>query len=42
MLTNDRQLTHFVQRLMAEFCKRWKDEQQPNCKTPVVGFYYFS
>ena len=23
---------------MAEFCKRWKDEQQPLCKTPVVRF----
>ncbi|TFK89763.1 ARM repeat-containing protein [Polyporus arcularius HHB13444] len=29
-------LTHFVQRLMAEFSKRWKDEQQPYCKTPVT------
>ncbi|KAI0757312.1 ARM repeat-containing protein [Daedaleopsis nitida] len=29
-------LTHFVQRLMAEFAKRWKDEQQPSCKTPVT------
>ncbi|KAH9922007.1 ARM repeat-containing protein [Epithele typhae] len=29
-------LTHFVQRLMAEFSKRWKDEQLPNCKTPVT------
>ncbi|KAJ3001612.1 hypothetical protein NUW54_g6317 [Trametes sanguinea] len=29
-------LTHFVQRLMAEFSKRWKEEQQPHCKTPVT------
>ncbi|KAI8995384.1 ARM repeat-containing protein [Trametes punicea] len=29
-------LTHFVQRLMAEFSKRWKEEQQPYCKTPVT------
>ncbi|KAI0762664.1 ARM repeat-containing protein [Fomes fomentarius] len=29
-------LTHFVQRLMAEFAKRWKDEQQAYCKTPVT------
>ncbi|OBZ79732.1 Proteasome activator complex subunit 4A [Grifola frondosa] len=29
-------LTHFVQRLTAEFCKRWKEEQQTSCKTPVT------
>ncbi|KAL7285729.1 hypothetical protein ACG7TL_000834 [Trametes sanguinea] len=29
-------LTHFVQRLMAEFSKRWKEEQQQYCKTPVT------
>ena len=30
-------MTSFIQRLAAEFCKRWKEEQQPNCKTPIVG-----
>lgn len=31
------QLTSFIQRLAAEFCKRWKEEQQPGCRTPVVS-----
>ncbi|GJE87739.1 proteasome-substrate-size regulator, mid region domain-containing protein [Phanerochaete sordida] len=29
-------LTSFIQRLAAELCKRWKEEQQPTCKTPVT------
>ncbi|KAL6304169.1 ARM repeat-containing protein [Sparassis latifolia] len=29
-------LTHFLHRVTAEFCKRWKEEQQPGCKTPVT------
>ncbi|OCH96671.1 ARM repeat-containing protein [Obba rivulosa] len=29
-------LTIFLHRLTSEFCKRWKEEQQPNCKTPVT------
>ncbi|EMD41612.1 hypothetical protein CERSUDRAFT_110183 [Gelatoporia subvermispora B] len=29
-------LTIFLHRLTSEFCKRWKEEQQPNCKTPIT------
>lgn len=29
-------LTTFLHRVTAEFSKRWKEEEQPTCKTPVV------
>ncbi|KAI0702440.1 ARM repeat-containing protein [Cytidiella melzeri] len=29
-------LTGFLHRLAMEFCKRWKEEEQSSCKTPVV------
>ncbi|KDR84826.1 hypothetical protein GALMADRAFT_233236 [Galerina marginata CBS 339.88] len=29
-------LTTFIQRLSAEFTKRWKEEEQDSCKTPVT------
>ena len=31
------QLTTFVQRLSSEFTKRWKEEEQDTCRTPVVS-----
>jgi proteasome activator subunit 4 len=30
------QLTTFMQRLAYEFSKRWNEEHQPECKTPIV------
>lgn len=30
------QLSSFLQRLAAEFTKRWKEEEDPHCKTPEV------
>ncbi|KAH9947705.1 ARM repeat-containing protein [Amylocystis lapponica] len=29
-------LSHFLYRITAEFCKRWKEEQQRTCKTPIT------
>ena len=29
-------LTTFLHRVTAEFIKRWKEEEQANCKTPIV------
>jgi len=34
--SHDPQLTTLIQRLSAEFTKRWEEEQQETCKTPVV------
>ncbi|EJD04282.1 uncharacterized protein FOMMEDRAFT_167503 [Fomitiporia mediterranea MF3/22] len=28
-------LSSFLQRLASEFCKRWKEEEEPKCKTPA-------
>jgi proteasome activator subunit 4 len=30
------QLTQFLRSLTSEFCKRWHEEELPNCKTPPV------
>lgn len=31
------QLTLFLHRVTAEFSKRWKEEQEQSCRTPIVG-----
>ena len=33
-------LTTFLHRVCVEFCKRWKEEEEDSCKTPVVSFSY--
>lgn len=33
------QLANFIQRLAAEFGKRWKEEEQFSCRTPKVPAY---
>ena len=30
-------ITLLIQRLASDFMVRWKEEEQPNCKTPNVG-----
>lgn len=30
-------LTTFLHRICVEFCKRWKEEEEVKCKTPLVS-----